>query len=202
MGTLRSSAFDMQLSNTPLLNLRMEFNASLSMVRTPGFADAFCPPMRAVSTRWMTWYGMPGPFLSLLVQRATLGLESYVPAMVFMLAGQRGMLSKEILDAIRTPARLGGGTAEACFNKLPGLISDAFPLRIVNPALWERTRVFYREVRNPLFHGYEISGENGPRAVTNAIEHLALLYGWIDSWSDIEQVWPGASALAQNQSAQ
>lgn len=49
--------------------------------------------------------------------------------------------------------------------------------------LWETTKTFYKEIRNPLFHGSQIADSTNVESVLNAYEYKAEIYAWIDSWN-------------------
>lgn len=49
--------------------------------------------------------------------------------------------------------------------------------------LWSRTKLFYEKIRNPVFHGSEISAWTVD-GVIKAYRHLGEVYNWIDSWHD------------------
>jgi hypothetical protein len=49
--------------------------------------------------------------------------------------------------------------------------------------LWGRTKLFYEQVRNPVFHGYQIDGES-VQYFPPAFRHIGDIYDWIDAWHD------------------
>lgn len=199
MSTRNSEQFGLEMSNIPLINLRNEFNVHFEMLATPAFRERFSGRVNAIQTPWLIWSGMPNAFLSLAIQRAINGAESYISGMTLAEAGRRSLLNQCILAALRNPARLGHGIADSYYNKLPGLIEHNLALQTADPKLWQSTQLLYREVRNPLFHGYEVSGSDGAVAALKIFEHLAYIYDWIDTWADIEVLWPGASRLSRVQ---
>jgi len=186
MGTL-PGAFGLKLANIPLDNLRREFVTYRCLLAKPEFRAQFHPlSSTPIVTPYMTWYGMPDAFLTLLLQRAILGIEAYVAGAVFFELGVRARLSRDVLDCIHNPFRLGGrGTADNVYNRLPGLLSDEVTLQRTEPELWLTTQDFYTGIRNPLFHGYELS-DTSAGAVANAYEQLAKLHKWVDSWHDFD----------------
>jgi hypothetical protein len=172
-----------KLANIPLDNLRMEFMTYRSLLAKPEFRACFDPVSpKPIRTPYMTWYGMPEPFLTHLLQNAIVGIEAYTSGAVFFELGDRGMLSRENLDSIKNPFRLGRkGTADNVYNRLPALVSEECSLKNSNASLWASTVEFYAGIRNPLFHGYQIT-ETSVSAVALSYEMIAKLHMWVDSW--------------------
>jgi len=114
---------------------------------------------------------------------AILGVESYIPAAVKYELTGRSLLSDEARRAPENPFALGGGTAQAFFDKLPAFVDASITLSRYDGALFERFRLIYKCLRNLLFHGSEIAfaGDNYD-AIVIAFEMFAEVYDWIDSW--------------------
>lgn len=145
----------------------------------------------------MIWGGMPADFLTLIVQRAILGIEAYLPGAVYVQAGLRGKLTKELAQKLQNPFRFkhGAGTVKSFYDLLPSALDRKISLRVSHPGLRKRTARFYAEIRNPLFHGKQISSIN-PVPVRKAFDLLARLYEWIDEWHSPEDIMKGASSLS------
>jgi len=185
-----SEEFGLQLNNIPTINLRNEFLVNFDLLTRREFRSQFSGPVGPISTPYLQWRGMPNTFLTLLMQRAIIGIEAYTIAAVYYELGVIGRL-KENIEFIRNPYLLKGrGTAENLYNRLPAMASSEYMLRAWNPQLWLTTRTFYSNIRNPLFHGYEVeaSSVNG---VLKAYRHIGQLYEWIDAWHNPEKVIPG-----------
>ena len=139
---------------------------------------------------------MPGALLTLLLQRAILGIESYLPGAVYFQLGIRGKLDQTTVGRLRNPASLAGRKmVEKYYRGLPALVDPGWSLQELNRPLWKATVRFYEEVRNPLMHGYEVD----PKAVDGvyqAFEHLAQLYKWIDGWHNPRSWWPPPASTA------
>lgn len=180
------SADDCQitLSNIPIHNLRWEFEEYLALFRIPRFrSDVFDCRLRPVKLRNLTWSGLPNELLTFMLRTAILGVESYIPAAVEYELTSRSLLSDGARRALENPFALGGGTAQAFYDKLPAFVDASVTLSRYDGALFERVRLFYKCVRNPLFHGNEIAfaGENYD-VVVAAFEMFTEVYDWIDSW--------------------
>jgi hypothetical protein len=181
----RSETFGIVLNNIPLINLRNEFTRYYNALNEKDFTDQFKGEIKPVKTPYMMWFGMPDDLITLILQKVISGIESYLPGAVYSELGIRGRL-KENIESIRNPFLLKGrGTVENYFHLLPGLISEEISLKKSDIALYKKTKAFYQEIRNPIFHGCQLEGQNimGAKRV---FEYLAEVYCWIDSWHKYE----------------
>jgi len=136
---------------------------------------------------------MPDDFLTLILQRAILGIEAYLSGAVYVECGYRGTITQELGAKIHNPFRLKGRkTVDNFYDKLPGLFDATASLKVANQKLWARNVDFYKYVRNPLFHGKQISNSSVP-GIREAFDHLAQLYEWIDTWHSPENIMRGLS---------
>ena len=70
-----STTFGVQLDSIATINLRNEFVCHLHLMRRPEFREAFRRGSQ-IQTPFFTWHGDQAEALSLILQRAILGLES------------------------------------------------------------------------------------------------------------------------------
>lgn len=191
MATLTTSQFGLQLSGVPLLNIRLDFNSLLALFRSERFRSQFRGPRGKripIKTHYFTWHGRPEVLLTYFLRDSIVGLESAVSGAVFAESLARGTMNDEILEATKNPFVLPGkGTADRVFNALPSLIDRDFSLEKRASEKWTQARLFYKEVRNPLFHAYEIARPE-PEPVWQALEFIWVLFQWINSWHSIESV--------------
>jgi hypothetical protein len=107
-----------------------------------------------------------------------------------------GKLPNPVPAFLTNPFTLGGkGTANTYYNRLPAQVDPEFALSRRDQPLWVRTRRLYDEVRNPLFHGFQLERPDVEGA-TRICTHAAELYDWVDAWFDMEKIIPGASQLS------
>jgi len=188
--------FNLEMSNIPLINLRNEFNSFYAELCSKDFRRQFAGPLKPIESQYLTWYGMPPDFLTLILQRGILGVESYLTASVFAEAALKGILTKENLSVFKNPFKLGGrSTADNYYNRLPAIVDRKISLKKCNQELWKTTVRFYSEIRNPLFHGSELNDSN-VEGVLCAYQFLADIYDWIDSWHSPENLIKGGSILS------
>lgn len=177
-----SPTFRVTLDNIPTINLRNEFVYHLHLLRQAEFRDGF-RKRGDIRTPLFTWHGSQEEALSLLVHRAIAGLEAWITGAAWSELAATGRIATHI-RSVRNPASLAGkGMAEKYYCSLPALVYEDVALDQADPALWARTQILYREIRNPLMHGYQIDIATVD-GVLDVFEHLAKLFRWTDSWHD------------------
>lgn len=187
----RSTTFDIELENIPLYSSREELVVYRRLLSSREFHDRFVWGGGSIETPFVTWHGDRSAFLSFLLGRAIGGVEAYVPHAVLFELDRNRRVTPALVEKILDPFGLGGkGTADNCYNRLPGLLSSEARLESSDPHLWQATKVLYAEVRNPLFHGFSVSTASH-YGVLQALRHIVKLYKWIDGWHDPETAFPG-----------
>src|SRR5436190_9469514 len=144
-----------KLANIPLWNLLEEFFRLRTTLASEDFRDQLREAgAKPVRTPLFDWHGQADDLLSMIVQRAVLGVEAYISAAVWSEIGPR---RTELNELIGNPFKIvrGSGTALSYYHHLPSLLSATLSLRDSKPELWKRVEDFYRDVRNPLFHGMQ-----------------------------------------------
>jgi len=194
MATLNTSFFGLTLSGVPLINIRLDFNSLLALFRNETFRkqfQGFQGKQIPVRTHYFTWHGRPTTLLTYLLRDAVVGLESAVSGAVFVEAIDRGIMTDDLLEATKNPFSLKkGGTAACVYVGLPTLIDPSFTLQGQNAGLWERVQRFYKEVRNPIFHAYEVASDD-PEPVWKCLELLWEVFQWLNSWHAVEKLMSG-----------
>jgi hypothetical protein len=182
--------FDLKLSVVPILNARIDFNRDCNILSNPEFREQvvrwhFRTPIHA---GYIIWGGDPSMLLTLFLQRAIIGIEAYIPPVVFSAAIQYVRVNTSIANATRDPFSLRGGNAtDIIYNVLPGLVDSTFPLRRAHGSVWKQLRRFYERIRNPLFHGSQLittkySHVETLDSVLRAFELFKQVYNWVDWW--------------------
>jgi len=196
---LRSELFGVVLNNIPLINLRNEFARYYTAFKDKGFLSQFGNKWsQPIKTPYMLWYGMDDDLISIILQRVIVGIESYLPVAAYLGLILEGG-TKDKIQKIRNPFDLGGrGTVDNFYNRLPALIKKEYSLKESNLNLFNKTKVFYKEIRNPIFHGYNLSVTN-VRDLGELFKHLAEIYSWIDSWFNLNEVFPSKKGTNGNE---
>lgn len=176
--------FGLRVKNLAIINIRQEFDTYLAMLSDEKFVRRIGNLGTPVDLPLITWRGLPMGLLTFVLQRSILGVESCVSAAVSYRLGARGLLTDEMTATLDDPVKLpgsGGGMANAFYNKLPAQVDPALRLEVMNPDLWVLVKRFYKEVRNPIFHGYELEGMNTAGTLA-ALKMLDAIYDWMDPW--------------------
>ncbi len=188
--------FGLKFSNIPVINLRMEFNYMYAFLHSRDAEACLKPPLKPIRTRLFVWGGMPDDFMTLVLQRAILGIEAYLPFALWYTSAVLGNMSKELVAKLKKPFSFGSKSAVAnIYHRMPAAVHPELSLRHLDEALYERNVAFYREVRNPLFHGQQLT-EPSVSSMREAFLHLAHLYEWIDYWYNPEKLVKGGAVFA------
>jgi hypothetical protein len=191
-----TEAFTLKFGNIPIINLRMEFNKTYAFLHSPEAEDCLKPPLRPIKVSPLIWYGMPEDLMTLLLQRAILGVEAYLPGALIHASSILGILSEKLYVKLRNPFSFGSRSAVAnIYHRMPSAVHPELSLKNLDQELYERNVAFYRVVRNPIFHGQQL---NHPEisSIREVFLHIAFLYEWIDHWYNPEKLWPGGTAFA------
>lgn len=188
----RSETFGLTLVNIPIINLRNEFARYYHALKDDRFLSQFGSGYdKPIKTPYMTWYGIHDDLITIILQRAILGIESYLCNAVYFELGKRRQLKNNV-HLLKNPFDLGGrGTVENFYHRLPALVDKKNSLKSFNQDLFQKTVLFYREIRNPVFHGHIVYGGN-IRELQGVFDFLAEVYAWIDSWHDLSEIFKKA----------
>jgi hypothetical protein len=181
---------DLQISPVPLFNARMEFNSHLRILNSGEFRSQlvqwkFRTPIHA---EYIIWGGTPALLLNWFLQRAIIGIEAYIPSAVFIAGAHYGRLEPDFAKSVRDPFALGGKSAANTFyNCLPGLIEPDLRMIRARGSTWKKTAKFYLEIRNPLFHGFQLYTNGHDHGATlDAVQKtfglFSEIYDWVDWW--------------------
>lgn len=192
----REMTFDPPMSNIPLWNLREEFYYTNQLLCSQGFAEALKSGQRPLRVPILDWRGNDADLLSLLVQRAILGVESYTIGTCWITLSKLGRMTGALNEKVRNPFSIKprSGTASAYYDHLPALIDSELSLRVVDAGFWGELKGFYRNVHNPLFHGSAFARADVHDAI-KSFWFVGELYSWLDQWHKPEWV-PGQPPLS------
>jgi hypothetical protein len=135
-----------------------------------------------IETPYLIWKGLPKDLLTYFLQRAVLGVEACVSAAAGWEATRaRPSHGRACAEDGRPISVAGHGTADAFYNRLPRLLDREYALERCDPRLWATTEQFYQEIRNPLFHGYQLYHPEVEQ-VSEAFALLDSVQAWIETW--------------------
>ena len=129
------------------------------------------------------------------LRNCILGLECYVASAIRMISISKDSFNSFSWDKFDNPHSFGGrGNADVYFRKMPSAVDKSLSLDSYDEDLYETVKVFYKEVRNPLFHGKEIQSVDISE-VRNCFLLIAKIYDWIDEIYPLEHLWTGSSKV-------
>ena len=182
--------FDVKFSNMPFLNVRNEFKINYRFVNSNSLDTYLALPHGPYVTPYGTWTASLETLLTIVLQRAILGVESYLPIALKCKAHDLLVATDELVGEIDN-----AHGANNLFHRIPKSIDPSLSLCTSDNGLYQETLDFYEFVRNPLFHGREIS-EVTPESFRASFEHIRRIYQWIDTWykSEAQQSFKQAGA--------
>lgn len=168
----------------PLMNQRLEYEHYRRVSQEPSFRAQFnSDDDRQFECGKFLWAGREEG-ATVLLQRIVLGLEARIPVAVMLELGCQGRLTKELIQKLSDPFQLGGrGTADCYYNRAPSLIDPRFALKTADCDLWGLVSTFYRNIRNPIFHGSYIVDLNAEK-FDFIFSVFDRVYTWCDTWCD------------------
>ncbi len=175
---------NMRSSRLPLINQRLEYDHYRSMIREQKFRSQFSEPNNhEFECGKFIWSGLQEG-ATVLLQRIAIGLEARIPVAVTVELSCRGKLTEDLAEKLKDPFALNGkGTADCYYNRAPALIDPTFALQCSDPELWKLVATFYRDIRNPIFHGCYIT-DLSPEKLDYVFSVFDRVYAWCDSWCD------------------
>jgi hypothetical protein len=172
-------------SRLPLLNQRFEYDYYRRILREQTFRAQFKDAgTRDFECGKFLWAGIQEG-ATVLLQRIVLGLEARIPTAVMLELSCRGMLTKGLIIKLQDPYNLkGSGTADCYYNCAPALIDLDFALKRAKPDLWILVKKFYKDVRNPIFHGWYLTDLDA-EMFDYIFSVFDEVYAWCDTWCDV-----------------
>ncbi|MDP3732761.1 MAG: hypothetical protein Q8R31_07070 [Candidatus Omnitrophota bacterium] len=136
------------------------------------FQERYTEPIKY---KWLFWTKMPGELVAYILQRMFLCFESFLYCACFYYAG-----TQHKMDLLHKRFTLGKGAVNSIYKRLPEELNIK-SLYAYNAKLYDDVGKLYKEIRNPLFHGYTISGytKEGLREI---FELFSLMYKWVSEW--------------------
>ena len=172
-----SDTFGLKFQNIPVVNLRLDFiqtyRDALDLIERSSVCPAF--PCDAVAKSELDTE------LNWSIRSSIINIECYVYYAVWDVMGSTGAWTPAKRKVARNPYGHKKGVCGSYYDTLPSLVAPELSLRVADNTLWQRSLALYKEVRNPLFHG-KMAYEIPLAAYFDVIEHLRLMYKWIDSW--------------------
>jgi hypothetical protein len=173
--------FDLRLTNIPIIKVQQELDHYHTLLQDDQFRRKLANQRDPIDIGHLVWRGLPKDLLTYFLQRGILAVEACVDAAVEYQAAAEGRFNEDFRTARANIWNGRAGSANVFYNRLPGLLDARYMLCNADAALWLRTKRFYREIRNPLSHGMQLS-QPKPESVLQALSFLMELMAWIDGW--------------------
>ncbi|MFN0279054.1 MAG: hypothetical protein ACKVRN_10690 [Pyrinomonadaceae bacterium] len=170
--------------NIPAVNHLEECAEYSRLIRDEEFCAQFKNTKLGVPIKALDfdWYGQPRELITIILQRAILGTESFVNCIVLQETVQRNLTNEKTRNYFLNPFSLRGqGTADNYYNKLPALVDPNYRLADCDSILWEEVQSFYKTTRNPIFHGNHINSDD-PTVLQPHFDLIRRLFLWMDTW--------------------
>jgi hypothetical protein len=181
-----------EIMNIPIHSLRGQFHKNYHLFVSKEFREEIknWKPNTSIRTPYFIWHYWLDDFYTYVIQISILGVESYIRGAVHFELGKRKRIKENysyIVDPYSIPGE--GGTVAKYYKLLPSLIGEEFSLER-NQSLWTETKMFYKKIRNPLFHGNKF-GHISYDTFIDLLNYIVDLYEWIDSWHNPEELSKG-----------
>jgi hypothetical protein len=174
----------------------MEFNNTYNFIHSQEIENYLKLPIKPIKTPMFVWAGMREDLMTLLLQRAILGVEAYLPSALINTSVTLGRHSLNLSAKLRNPFSFGAKSAVVnIYHRAPAAVHPELSLRHLNLDLYERNVQFYRIVRNQVFHGKQIRDADISH-IRSAFDHIAQIYEWIDHWYNPEELITGGASFA------
>lgn len=178
--------FGFTVQNIPTMNLRAQYAHDRGMV----FADGLPESLHAwrfgqheVTVR----HACPDSYFTILLRSTIVGIECTLESSALEELLFSNRLTEELRRTICNPRSLARRLADAYYNRIPQFVNANAPLKSYNGKLWNTVQQFYSEIRNPIFHGYQLSDVKA-ESLRSAFRMFDDIFKWVDSWADPHRV--------------
>lgn len=180
--------YGLHFENIPTINLRVEFDAARAFINSAEAELYMNGPVEPIRAGHFYWIGMPEDLFTMLVQRAILGVEAYLPSALAYAAACLGKIDSVFFKNLRNPTSFGAKSMAAnIYHRMPASVHEELSLQWLHQHLYEETVAFYRDIRNPIFHGKQIRSED-IAPIREVFKLITKLYAWIDHWHDPDKL--------------
>lgn len=175
--------FGLKISNIPTMNLRGRYAYDRRMMFDGGLNDEGLQAWRFAQREVAVTYADPESYFTTLLRTTIVGIECTVESSALEELLFSNRLTEQLRHSVRNPMSLARSLPDAYYNRIPQLVKATAPLKSYNGKLWNTVQQFYREIRNPIFHGYQLSHVEA-EPLRNTFEMFDDIFEWVDSWAD------------------
>ena len=157
------------------------------MVLDGGLNDEGLHAWRFAQREVTVTYADPESYFTTLLRTTIVGIECTIESSALEELLFSNRLTEQLRHSVRNPSSLARSLPEAYYNRIPQLVSVNAPLKSYNGKLWNTVQQFYREIRNPIFHSYQLSDVKAD-SLRNTLGMFDDIFEWLDSWADPNRV--------------
>lgn len=179
--------FGLTICNVPTMNLRGQYAHDRRMILDRAFNDDTLRAWRFAQHEVTVTYPDPDSYFTTLLRTTIVGIECTIESSACEELLFSNRLTEQLRHSVANPLSLARSLPEAYYNRVPQLVSANAPLKSYNGKLWNTVQRFYREIRNPLFHSYQLSDVK-TESLRNTFGMFDDIFKWLDSWADPNRV--------------
>lgn len=179
--------FGLTISNIPTMNLRSQYMHDRRLILDGDLNNDGLNAWRFEQCRITVAYADPESYFSTLLRTRIVGIECTIECSAWEELLFSNRLTEQLTHSLRNPTSIARPLPEAYYNRIPQLVNVNAQLKSYNGKLWNTVQQFYREIRNPLFHGHQLS-EAKVKPLQDTFKMFDGIFKWIDSWTDPNRV--------------
>lgn len=179
--------FGLTVDNIPTVNLRGQYGHDRQTVLDEGLTDEALHAWRFGEGNLTFTYADPESYFTTLLRTTIVGIECTIESSALDELLFSNRLTEELRHQVRNPLSLARSVPEAYYNRVPQLVNANAPLKSYNGMLWHTVRRFYTEVRNPLFHGFQLRDVKAD-SLRSVFRMFDDIFNWIDAWADVHRL--------------
>jgi hypothetical protein len=179
--------FGLTIRNIPTVNLRGQYAHDRRMILDGGLNDEGLHAWRFAQREVTVTYADPESYFTTLLRTTIVGIECTIESSAWEELLFSNRLTEQLRHSVRNPSSIARSLPEAYYNRIPQLVNVNAPLKSYNGKLWNTVQQFYREIRNPIFHSYQLSDVKA-ESLRNTFGMFDDIFKWLDSWADPNRV--------------
>lgn len=173
---------ELKSSNIPIINLLGRFITRYNDFHRQEIIDYFdSHKHKLLKDKKFYFFQFPNEFLSFILRDIILYFESYLKYNLWSTAHAKKR--KDVLALVKNPSMADREVAKAAFHTIPSKVDSAFSLKVHKESLYEYMLRFYKDIRNPLFHGNQLNPGVDIHDFVKVLDVYKELYLWVAHWT-------------------
>jgi hypothetical protein len=179
--------FGLTISNIPTGNLRAQYAHDRRIIFDGGLSDEGLHAWRFAQGEITVTFADPESYFTSLLRTTIVGIECAIESSACEELLFSNRLTEQLRRAVRNPSSLARSLPDAYYNRIPQLVNVNAPLKSYSGKLWNTVQQFYRQIRNPIFHGYQLWDVKA-ESLRNMFGMFDDVFKWLDSWADLNRL--------------